>query len=177
MDDVDEAKLPATGVTWAQAVAFCERLTERERDAGRLPEGYVYCLPSEAQWELAARGGDRRDFPHGDDGAVLDGVAVFGGVEAPARVGSKLANPFGLFDLAGNVDEWCADFATGEGQVTTFTETDGVVEPLSEIGTNRIVRGGNFRSLAADCRCAARRALPPQTSRDDLGFRVALAKR
>lgn len=175
-DDADELDLPATGVTWAQAVAFCERLTERERDAGRLPAGYVYCLPSEAQWELAANGGGYTDYPHGDDRATLGEVAVFGG-EAPARVGSKQGNAFGLFDLAGNVDEWCADFATGDDQVTTFTDIAGIVEPLSEIGINRIVRGGNFRSPAVDCRCAARRALPPASARDDLGLRVALAKR
>lgn len=177
-DGDDELDLPATSVTWAQAVAFCERLTERERDAGRLPADYVYCLPSEAQWELAACGGGYPDYPHGDDAATLGESAVFGGeAVAPAAVGSKAANPFGLFDLAGNVDEWCVDCAAGEAQVTTFTDTPGIVEPLSDIGTNRIVRGGNFRSPATDCRCAARRALPPASARDDLGFRVALAKR
>jgi formylglycine-generating enzyme required for sulfatase activity len=175
-DDDGELELPATSVTWAQAVAFCERLTAREADAGRLPAGYVYCLPSEAQWELAAHGGGYLDYPHGDDRATLGEAAVFGG-DAPARVASKQGNAFGLFDLAGNVDEWCADFATGQAQVTTFTDTAGIVEPLSDIGLNRIVRGGNFRSPAVDCRCAARRALPPASARDDLGFRVALAKR
>ncbi|MFN7589349.1 MAG: protein kinase domain-containing protein [Planctomycetota bacterium] len=175
-DGGDQLDLPATAVTWAQAVAFCERLTERERDAGRLPAGYVYCLPSEAQWDLAAHGGGYVDYPHGDDRATLGEAAVFGG-DAPARVASKRGNAFGLFDLAGNVDEWCADRAVGTTQVTTLLDASGVVEPLSELGGNRIVRGGNFRSPAADCRCAARRALPPETARDDLGFRVALAKR
>ena len=174
--DTDDLDLPATAVTWAQAVAFCERLTARERDAGRLPAGYVYCLPSEAQWELAANGGGYVDYPHGDDRATLGEAAVFGGATL-ASVASKQANAFGLFDLAGNVDEWCADRAVGTTQVTTLLDASGVVEPLWELGGNRIVRGGNFRSPAADCRCAARRALPPETARDDLGFRVALAKR
>ena len=171
-------KLPATSISWDAANDFCAQLTEREREAGRLPAGYRYCLPSEAQWELAACGGGIPDFPHGDDREVLGEHAVFGGAgEQPAAVASKTANAFGLHDLAGNVDEWCADAATGEAEVTTFTYVDDVQEPLSEIGLHRVVRGGNFRSPAADCRCAARTAASPDTVRDSLGFRIALAKR
>jgi formylglycine-generating enzyme required for sulfatase activity/tetratricopeptide (TPR) repeat protein len=169
---------PATSVTWAMANEFCAALTEREREAGRLPEGYLYCLPTEAQWELAALGGrDGNDFPHGDDAEQLSQHAVFGGGELLLQpVGSKLANAFGLFDLAGNVDEWCADAADGDRRVANAS-ADGAVEPLLLDGEQRLVRGGSYRSPAADCRCAARRALPPETAADWLGFRVVLAKR
>jgi serine/threonine protein kinase/formylglycine-generating enzyme required for sulfatase activity len=168
---------PATDVTWHDAVRFCERLTELERDAGRVPDGYRYCLPSEAQWELAAHGDGYRKFVHGDQERGLDRHAVFGGGDAPQRVGSRKQAPAGFVDLAGNVAEWCADHADGESRVTTDTWIDGAVEPLSANGANRVVRGGRFGSPAADCRNAARVALPPGTARVDVGFRVALAKR
>ena len=70
-----------------------------------------------------------------------------------------------------------ADLATGERDVTTFTYSGDQQEPLSDIGTSRVLRGGNFRSPANDCRCAARTAAPPDTALVTIGFRPALAKR
>ena len=177
-EDREPGRGPATRVTWSQAVAFCDRLTERERAAGRLPDGYRYCLPTEAQWELAALGGGDPSFPHGRDEEPSAEVAVFGGTELlPQPVGNRPGNAFGLHDMAGNVDEWCADLATGERDVTTFTYSGDQQEPLSDIGTSRVLRGGNFRSPANDCRCAARTAAPPDTALVTIGFRPALAKR
>jgi formylglycine-generating enzyme required for sulfatase activity len=175
---VDPGSEPATMVTWAMANEFCTALTEREREAGRLPDGYCYCLPTEAQWELAALGGrDGSDFPHGDDAEQLAQHAAFGGgAMLPQPVGSKTANAFGLFDMSGNVDEWCADASDGDRMVANAS-ADGAIEPLLQDGEQRLVRGGSYRSPAADCRCAARRALPPATAADWLGFRVVLAKR
>lgn len=179
-EGVDFATLPATGISWSAALAFCERVNERERDEGRLPEGYAYCLPTEAQWERAALGGGNGPFPHGEDWQQLATVAVFADGEVRARaegVASRQPNGFGLFDLAGNVDEWCLDQAEGLLAVTTDTYVEGVVDPLSTTGAHRIVRGGSFRSMPKDCRCAARQALPVETARDDLGLRLALAPR
>ncbi len=101
------------------------------------------------------------------------------GVMLPAPVKSKKpATPFRLFDMSGNVDEWCADHAEGEDQVSTpSTAQNGIEDPLCEQGGNRIVRGGNFGSNPNDCRSAARRALPPATANETLGFRPALARR
>ena len=177
-EDREPGQGPATRVTFAQAVAFCERLTERERGAGRIPDGYRYCLPTEAQWELAALGGGKPTFPHGDDDAQLAEFAVFGGTELlPQPVGKRPGNAFGLHDMAGNVDEWCADLATGERLVTTFTYSGEQQEPLSDVGINRVLRGGNFRSSAEDCRCAARVAALPDSALVTIGFRPALARR
>jgi formylglycine-generating enzyme required for sulfatase activity len=170
---------PVTGVAWTDAIEFCAKLTERERAAGRLPDGYRYCLPSEAQWELAARGGlEAADWPHGNEEAVLGEHGFFGGEQLLSQaVAQKRANPFGLFDLAGNVAEWCADAVDGEDTITTPPAADGALEPLSTIGERRVVRGGSFRSPAADLRCAARHSLPPTDSSSELGFRPALARR
>jgi formylglycine-generating enzyme required for sulfatase activity len=179
-DGVDLAALPATGITWTAAVAFCERVTERERLEGRLPRDYVYCLPTEAQWERAALGGGSGPFPHGEDWQLLATVAVFADGEARSRplgVASRQPNAYGLFDVAGNVDEWCADLADGLTSVTTDTYVDGLVDPWSRRGENLVVRGGNFRSMPKDCRCASRQALPIESARDDLGLRIALAPR
>jgi formylglycine-generating enzyme required for sulfatase activity len=175
--DPDPGEEPAVRIPYALAVEFCDRLTARERDAGRVPDGYRYCLPSEAQWELAARGGGQGRFPHGDDEDGLAAHAVHGDpVRWPAPVASKLPNAFGFHDLAGNVDEWCAD-AVDPGRVLASLRLAAAVEPLGTSGTHGVVRGGNHRSPAADCRCAARTVLPRDASLATLGFRVALARR
>ncbi|MEZ6037504.1 MAG: bifunctional serine/threonine-protein kinase/formylglycine-generating enzyme family protein [Planctomycetota bacterium] len=171
--------LPASHVEHTAAQRYCELLTERERAAERLPEGYRYCLPTEAQWEFASRGGSNADFGAGVDEARLGEWAVFGG-DAPQRVGGRKANAFGLHDVFGNVAEWCADFAMpaidGSGLVTA-TYVDGIAEPLSVIGSLRVHRGGSFASPAADCRAAARAAAAPDLRSAQIGFRVVLAKR
>jgi formylglycine-generating enzyme required for sulfatase activity len=181
-DESAEVKVntwPATQVSWPMADEFCAQLTRLERDAGRLPAGYVYCLPSEAQWELAASGGGAPIWPHGDDAEGLSENTVFlAAFLRPTPVRTKQPNAFGLFDLSGNVDEWCADAADGTAVIAPSPSyADGVEEPLGEGGANRVIRGGNYGSTARDCRCAARSALPPETARDSLGFRPALAKR
>ncbi|MGB3968244.1 MAG: formylglycine-generating enzyme family protein, partial [Planctomycetota bacterium] len=179
-DEYTTGPHPATSIDWMMANEFCDRLTTFERKAGRLPEGYRYCLPTEAEWEGAARGGESSMFPHGGGVDLLSEYAVhLAEVSAPAPVKSKKpATPFRLFDMSGNVDEWCADHAEGEDQVSTpSTAQDGIEDPRCEQGENRIVRGGNFGSNPGDCRSAARRALPPTTANETLGFRPALVLR
>jgi formylglycine-generating enzyme required for sulfatase activity len=175
-----EADLPMGLVSHADAEEFCARLTERERAAGRLPEGYRYCLPTEAQWELAALGGGRGPYGEGIDRATLPQFAVYRDGEADgqlAPVRKKRPNALGFHDLFGNVAEWCADSADGERVVVSEAYAAGGVEPLSTTGANRLVRGGYFNALPQDCRAASRQAVPPDSRAVELGFRPALAKR
>lgn len=107
-------ELPVEQVSWFNAIEFCEKLTRRERRAGRLPSGNVYRLPTEAEWEYAARGGSKsRGFIYsgGDD---LEKVAWYsanyGSTSNPTHpVGLKAPNELGVYDMSGNVSEWCLD--------------------------------------------------------------------
>lgn len=106
--------LPVEGVGWDDAIKFCMKLTQRERAAGRLPEGFVYTLPTEAQWEYACRAG-RTGYDVGmvnrvyDDFTEINAMAWTrensGGATHP--VGRKKPNAWGLYDMQGNVTEWC----------------------------------------------------------------------
>jgi formylglycine-generating enzyme required for sulfatase activity len=170
---------PAAGMTWLEAEGFCAWLTERERAAGRLPDGWSYALPTEAQWELAARGDDPEAgaFAFGNEVGRLGEFAVFGGVAEPKFVGGRKANSFGLFDMAGNVAEWCADQADGTVRIAASAAySDGAVDPLGTTGDNRVVRGGSYASPATDCRSAARAAEAPLTASPEIGLRPVLAR-
>jgi formylglycine-generating enzyme required for sulfatase activity len=103
--------LPVDTVTKTDADAFCREMTRVERLAGRLPGGWEYRLPTEAQWEYACRAGTNTAYPWGDDEKQLDDYAWYaknsGGRTHP--VGEKKPNPWGLYDMQGNCDEWCRD--------------------------------------------------------------------
>ncbi len=163
---------PATLVSWDDAMKFCEKLTERERGAGRLPEGWKYTLPSEAQWEYACRGGTKTRFSFGDDESDLEKYAWFAkntwsaGEEYAHMVGQKKPNPLGIFDMHGNVFEWCSD--------DYADKLPGGIDPLGpSAGSGRVNRGGSWRLSARACRSACRSWSPPDNRHNALGFRVA----
>ncbi len=164
--------LPVERVSWHQSVEFCRRLTELERQAGRLPEGYAYRLPTEAEWEYAARGGaDGRDTRRaGSDD--IDAVAWYKGNSQSRThpVGMKAPNELGLHDMNGNVWEWVHDWY--QNSYDELAETDPV-GPAT--GILRVIRGGSWYSTPAYCRVAHRVRFAPFNTFLILGFRVVLA--
>ena len=121
------------GVSWNDATAFCEKLTEMERTAGRLSEGWVYQLPTEAQWEYACRAGTSTAFAFGD--TLASSQAKIKG-RATVPVGSYEANAWGFHDMHGNVYEWCHDWYG-------VYPSGPVHDPLGPlVGSLRVRRGG-----------------------------------
>jgi len=165
---------PATWVNWEDATEFCRALTERERHAGRLPEDWAYTLPTEAQWERACRARTESSFSFGDDPLRLGDYGWFFGNSRIAdekharRVGQKKPNPWGLYDMHGNVFEWCRD---------VFAEKlPGGRDPeVTESGSRRVIRGGGCWSDIERCRSGNRYWRSPASRDFDLGFRVALS--
>ncbi len=167
------AKRPVEQVTWDEAVEFCRKLTQKT--------GKTYRLPSEAEWEYACRAGTTTPFYFGDtitpDLVNYDGNNPYG--SAPkglyrgktTDVGSFPPNSFGLYDMHGNVWEWCSDKYHDN---YSGAPTDG---SSWEIGGSeyRVLRGGSWLNLAVYCRCAHRYGSSAGNRNSNLGFRVALA--
>jgi len=129
---------PVVCVSWHDASEFCKWLTAREAEAGRLPEGCVYRLPTEAEWEYCCRAGrSGKDAAQGsDEGAWHAGNSN----QAPHDVGAKKANAWGLHDMHGNAWEWCQDWY---GPLPTGTVEDA---GGPKIGADRVCRGGSWQS-------------------------------
>ncbi|MCL5099078.1 MAG: formylglycine-generating enzyme family protein, partial [Candidatus Omnitrophica bacterium] len=154
----------------------CTKLTDQERTAGRLPAGYVYRLPTEAEWEYATRAGTTTRFYYGDDPgyASLSLYAWYSEDSGSAThpVGTKLPNAWGLFDMHGNVWEWCSDWYSEYYSPSSVTDPKG---PAT--GTLRVVRGGGaLADFGSGCRSAVRDGTSPSSQLSDLGFRVVLGK-
>ena len=170
------ANLPVENVSWFDAKEFCAKLTASEKAAGRLPEGYEYTLPTEAQWEYACRAGTATALNNGKNLSdkyecpEMDEVGwYFGNSDETHPVGQKKPNAWGLYDMHGNVKEWCLNW---EGDYPTSSVTDPVGP---ETGEWRVLRGGSCSSSAFFCRSAFRYNLSPSLSDYGCGFRVALA--
>jgi formylglycine-generating enzyme required for sulfatase activity len=160
---------PVENVTWIEAAEFCRRLSERARAEGRLPPGYEFRLPTEAEWEYACRAG-APGLP--STSAALEDVAWYDGNSQASThpVGQKKPNAWGLYDMLGNVWEWCWNWydAYPGGEV---------VDPAGpEEGMVRVVRGGSWEKPASKARPTARGEHPPDgRGGNRRGFRVALA--
>jgi formylglycine-generating enzyme required for sulfatase activity len=162
------ADLPVEQVSWDDAMAFCRRLTERERAAGRLPDGYVYTLPTEAQWEYACRAGTTG--PYAGDGNLDDmGWYSQNSGNTTHPVGQKRPNAWGLYDMHGNVWEWCRDWY-GNYPGGLVRDPTG---PAS--GSYRVNRGGCWNYPATECHSASRYFLGPGDRLYFFGFRLALS--
>jgi formylglycine-generating enzyme required for sulfatase activity len=134
---------PVETVAWDMVMIFCTKLTEQERSAGRLPPGYVYTLPTEAQWEYACRAGTTGPFA-GEIGALAWYDANSGGETHP--VAQKRPNAWGLYDMHGNVQEWCADWF-GPYPGGRISDPTGPA-----MGQYRVFRGGHWAGPAGWCR-------------------------
>jgi len=169
------ADLPATFVAWTDALAYCRWLEAQLKAsaatppalAGRLRDGWRVTLPSEAQWERAARGGDRRLFPWGDtprrDRATYES-------QAPTPVGQQACPecPFGLTDMSGNVWEW----TRSPYQPYPYDERDDRTQ--LDADALWVIRGGGFADAARLVRASARGAAEPGARRPFIGFRLAV---
>lgn len=163
---------PVEQVSWFDAYTYCARLTVQERAAGRVPAGYEYRLATEAEWEYAARAGTTTRFSFGDDPtyALLPNYAWFNGDSGGSShdVGTRLANPWGLYDMAGNVWEWCADWY-GPYPGGTAKDPTG-----PDIGSSKVMRGGSWHFPGGDARSADREFNGPDFASFGIGIRVVL---
>ena len=167
-------RLPMESVSYDDALAFCRKLTERERAAGRLPEGYAYTLPSEAQWEYACRAGTTGDYA-GSDRLVSLGWYFDNSRNTTHEVGLKRANAWGLYDMHGNVWEWCLDWY-GDYPGGTVNDPMGAESGSERVGgSGRVARGGSWYYPAVHCRSSYRIYHAPGYRFNDIGFRLALS--
>lgn len=148
------AKHPVVGVTWYGAVAYAKWVGKR--------------LPTEAEWEVAARGGLETLYPNGDD--IEKSEANFFSSDTIA-VMSYAPNGYGLYDMAGNVYEWCYDWYGYNSYEASVQEPENPKGPLQ--GVYRVLRGGCWKSLKEDLRCSKRHRNNPGTVNGTYGFRCA----
>ena len=169
---------PVEQVSWEDAITFCERLTEVSAE---VEHSRMYRLPTEAEWEYACRAGTTTPYSFG--AAVGLKQVHFFGLDATVwaqaagaagkseKVGSHDPNPWGLFDMHGNVLEWCSDWFS-ESWYAASPDHD----PMGpKNGWQRAVRGGSFSQFVTDCRSAARLGRAPGSRLNTLGFRVAMS--
>lgn len=161
-----DSALPIETITWDDAMDFCRKLTERERKAGRLPPNYIYTLPTEAQWEYACRAGT-----HGPYAGNLESMAWYSENSGRARheVAQKQPNAWGLYDMHGNVWEWCFDWLGDK--LPGGSVSDPVGDPAA---ATRGARGGSSYDVPGGPRSAVRASVKLSMRNFQFGFRLAL---
>ena len=185
-----DTNLPVEQVSWNDATNYCAMLTQREQLAGRLPSEWVYRLPTESEWEYACRAGTTTAFYFGN--AIREGMANFdsyqeydstngtirtntagvGHIGRTSLVWNYRANPWGLYDMCGNVFEWCQDWYDVYPTGTEIPAIDPV-GPAS--GSRRVMRGGSWINYGRYCRSASRSRHAPDDQDGTVGFRPVLA--
>lgn len=189
-------RFPVENVTWFDAIEFCNLLSKKEklkpyyeldaidRDGDVIRSATVtvnggpgYRLPSESEWEYACRAGTTTSYVTGEPIALLGQAAWYGGTadvagnsqEHTHRVGLKIPNDFGLYDMHGNVFEWCHDWYDYTAYERAVTN-----DPAGPSGgSEKVIRGGSWNTAPEFCRSASRGAMEPGKRSSDVGFRVA----
>ena len=169
------ADLPVETVSWFDAMEFCKKLTTQERAAERLPEGYEYTLPTEAQWECACWAGTKESLSILDPGTNTS-MGYFGSFwfdlnshNTTHPVGQSSPNLWSLYDMVGNVWEWCLD------NYDMCEKDYPRIDPKGAVDCSlHVYHGGSWFSSFVNCRASARRSNAPGYQNIDLGFRVAL---
>ena len=172
---------PVSTISWEDAAAFCKWLSKKEHK--------TYRLPTEAEWEYACRAGTTTPFNFGDslngDQANCNGTLAYDPVNGnhnsedgtyrarPMNVGSFKPNAFGLFDMHGNIMQWCADWYEDDPR-----RGDVTINPVGPAtGERRVLRGGSWYHAAVRCRSANRGGGGPTSANFDVGFRVVMEPR
>jgi formylglycine-generating enzyme required for sulfatase activity len=172
-----DLRRPVESVSWDSATNYCAMLTRQELAAGHILVGSRYRLPTEAEWEYAARAGTTARYYYGDDpGAIMLTSHAWDASNSGAMthpVEQKPANPWGLFDMEGNVWELCQDWF---GPYAGGSETDPQGPASSPIGV-KVMRGGAWDAFDSDCRSASRGTFGESPFITDIvvGFRVVLS--
>ena len=159
--DFSHPQQPVVAVSWFDSVAYCGWLSTMT--------GSYYRLPTEAEWERAARGGtDGMDFPWGNDMPMSRPGYHDRWQTGPEPVAQSEPNAYGLFEMCENVHEWCRDwFAAGYYSISPDRNPHG-----PEVGNRKASRGGSWRHHIKISRCSARSSIPPEFRYADYGFRV-----
>lgn len=156
--------LPVNNITWELATQYCNLATANL-------EG-TYRLPTEAEWEYACRAGTSTAYSYGDDTVQLQNYAWFeeNSQDRIQKVGTRRPNPWGLFDMHGNVAEWCADLYDD-----TYYDAVSVMDPIGpEEGSYRVIRGGSFYLGSWPCRSAYRAKSKASSRSPMVGLRLLL---
>ena len=161
---------PVEKVSWDDAQVFLTRLNEQQ--AGNLPAGWSYVLPTESQWEYACRAGTTTAYSWGASISSLNANYNASGYSQTRDVGQYAANPWGFFDMHGNVREWTAGWYHA-----AYPTDNPVVDPTGPAsGSDRVLRGGSWFTDGTSLRSAKRLYLTPGSRFNGLGFRVGFLK-
>ena len=170
--------------TWFEAVQFCETLNKKEKP----PSGYIWRLPTESEWERACRGDSTGPYCYTETGSIQTDESSYrkhlskygwfaensSGKVHPVK--QKLPNSLGLYDMHGNVWEWCLDATETNKSLFLQNRTPGRSNPYTSVGDWRVLRGGCYDVDYSRCRSAYRGANAPSIVQQDRGFRIALGR-
>ena len=159
---------PVEKISWDEAILFCTRLTEFEQSLGRLPQGWKYTLPTESEWEYVCRAGTNSSYSWGESISSTN-ANFLKNIAQTSDVGQYPSNPWGFFDMNGNVWEWTADWYDANYKTSLGSD---LLE--TEVTSTKSARGGSWSDIQKDLRSASRIGIGPAGRYDILGFRIAL---